>query len=290
MRPTMPRLGSIAWKRSLLIDARQWWRYTLSVALIALLTPILPAQPVLPHLTVTSEEAPLGHSSPPISVVLDNPSTAQGWAYGVCHDPAVVLIDSVDLGDVGSTINEGQLPDFYQLEVLADTWWVAVVISLTGSATLPPGAGYEIGSATYTGIALGSSTLSPCPTSATPPTPPIVVYSGASFVPTFDCGTIDVVEAGSDAFRRGDVDVNGVVDLGDPILILNDLFGQGVTLPCIESADVDDSDPGASTGPDIGDAIYLLLYLFTMGPPPADPYPDCEIDPLANCQALEACL
>ncbi len=284
------RIHSTSWKRSIQIDLRLRRSCALLAVLTALLTPTLPAQSSLPHLTVTSESVPLGHSSPAISVLLDNPFTAQGWAYGICHDPAMVIIDSVELGAVGSTVNEGDPPDFFELGILADSWWVAVVISITGSASLPPGNGYEIGSATYTGIALGPSALCPCSTSANPPAPPIVVYSGASFMATFDCGTIDVVPAGSDAFRRGDVDVNGVVDLGDPILILNYLFGQGVTLPCIESADVDNSDPGASAGPDIGDAIYLLLHLFAMGSPPPNPYPDCEIDPLANCQALDACL
>jgi hypothetical protein len=63
--------------------------------------------------------------------------------------------------------------------------------------------------------------------------------------------------------KRGDVNANGTVDLGDAIYILNYLFRSG-TDPCpMEAGDVN------CTGlVDLGDAIFLLNYLFKGGTAP----------------------
>jgi hypothetical protein len=74
------------------------------------------------------------------------------------------------------------------------------------------------------------------------------------------------IEAGfvlASKIKRGDVNANGTVDLGDAIYILNYLF-KGGTDPCpMEAGDVN------CTGQvDLGDAIFLLNYLFKGGPGP----------------------
>jgi len=64
--------------------------------------------------------------------------------------------------------------------------------------------------------------------------------------------------------KRGDANANGTVDLGDAIYILNYLFRSG-TNPCpMEAGDVN------CTGlVDLGDAIFLLNYLFKGGEAPS---------------------
>jgi hypothetical protein len=75
------------------------------------------------------------------------------------------------------------------------------------------------------------------------------------------------IEAGfvlASKIKRGDVNANRTVDLGDAIYILNYLF-KGGTDPCpMETGDVN------CTGlVDLGDAIFLLNYLFKGGMAPS---------------------
>jgi len=91
------------------------------------------------------------------------------------------------------------------------------------------------------------------------------------------------------AFRRGDADATGRLDISDGIFTLNFLFTGGRTPPCFDSADADDNGKV-----EITDAIRVLGFLFIGGaepPPPgpascgADPTPDslsdCVYDPPA---------
>ncbi|MGA1533212.1 MAG: hypothetical protein ACO4B4_01790 [Planctomycetota bacterium] len=83
-----------------------------------------------------------------------------------------------------------------------------------------------------------------------------------------------VVAGGTTPFRRGDANQDGVLDLGDPITILETLFSGGDPLPCPDAADA--NDDGAV---DIADPISLLEYLFGGGPPPPAPFPGQGADP-----------
>lgn len=65
-----------------------------------------------------------------------------------------------------------------------------------------------------------------------------------------------------------------MLDLGDPITILETLFSGGDPLPCPDAADA--NDDGAV---DIADPISLLEYLFGGGPPPPAPFPGQGADP-----------
>jgi hypothetical protein len=71
-------------------------------------------------------------------------------------------------------------------------------------------------------------------------------------------------------FVRGDVTVDGRVNLSDAVALLGHLF-LGQPAECLPTLDV------TSIGgpPGIGDAIYVLNHLFLGGPPPAPPYPEC---------------
>lgn len=64
-------------------------------------------------------------------------------------------------------------------------------------------------------------------------------------------------------FIRGDANGDGIIDVGDPIYLLNYLFkGEDPPIPW-EAGDVN-----CSGQVDLGDAIYLLGYLFKSGSPP----------------------
>ena len=89
------------------------------------------------------------------------------------------------------------------------------------------------------------------------------------------------------AFRRGDVNADGSLDISDPVSLLLSLFAGAPAPGCLAAGDVDDSGVLDTT-----DAVVLLQHLFTAGPPPAAPYPDCGTDPQTGelgCEAHAPC-
>ena len=72
----------------------------------------------------------------------------------------------------------------------------------------------------------------------------------------------------------GDVNMDGIICLDDPVMILRSLFWTGEPLPCIDAADAN-----RDSQVQLDDAIHLLTYLFrgTINPDcpiscPVDPY------------------
>jgi len=74
-------------------------------------------------------------------------------------------------------------------------------------------------------------------------------------------------------FVRGDANGDRCVDLADVLTLIRYLF-EDSTLSCRDAADAND---GGDIG--LGDAIYLLEYLFLSGPLPAVPFPEGGEDP-----------
>ena len=70
------------------------------------------------------------------------------------------------------------------------------------------------------------------------------------------------------AFRRGEVNGDGAVDVSDAVLVLLHLFQGRALTECEDVADVDDD--GAIR---LNDAVYGLNYLFRNGPQPPTPGP-----------------
>ncbi len=64
-------------------------------------------------------------------------------------------------------------------------------------------------------------------------------------------------------FLRGDANNDASIDLGDGVFILMYLFQRGPQPPCLDAADANDNGTV-----DIADAIHVLAYLFNNGPPP----------------------
>jgi len=72
----------------------------------------------------------------------------------------------------------------------------------------------------------------------------------------------------STQFIRGDANMDGAVDISDPIKILLYQFS-GLSLSCLDAADA--NDDGRI---DVSDAQYLTNHLFKAGPAPKPPYPE----------------
>ena len=77
---------------------------------------------------------------------------------------------------------------------------------------------------------------------------------------------------------RGNSNSDSGVDLGDALYIVNWLFAGGPIPSCMDSSDTNDDG-----GVDISDTIYLLNYLFVSGPFPPAPGPNsCGLDPTSD--------
>lgn len=85
-------------------------------------------------------------------------------------------------------------------------------------------------------------------------------------------------------FRRGDCNADGGIDVSDPIMLFEHLFGSATQLPCADSCDVDD---GGIL--DLQDGIVLLQAVFGFGLPlPSTCEPD-PTDDLLECLQGTAC-
>ena len=69
------------------------------------------------------------------------------------------------------------------------------------------------------------------------------------------------------AFIRADLNLDGQLDLADPIRLLEYLF-LGTSIECDDSADANDDGTV-----DLSDGIQILSFLFSQGPPPLYPFP-----------------
>ena len=90
-------------------------------------------------------------------------------------------------------------------------------------------------------------------------------------------GTVIVPLTGSgvaeSAFRRGDTNADGRVDMSDPVSILRHLFLGSPGPSCPDAADADDSGVLQITDP-----LLILRFLFNGGPPPRSPFLSCGSD------------
>jgi hypothetical protein len=79
--------------------------------------------------------------------------------------------------------------------------------------------------------------------------------------------------AGVPGFIRGDTNLDGMIDVSDPITILNARFFDGEMLKCEAAADAN-----CDTSIDLSDTVFLFYYLFLYGqrplPPQGTPGPD----------------
>jgi hypothetical protein len=80
------------------------------------------------------------------------------------------------------------------------------------------------------------------------------------------------------AFIRGDANSDSLIDIGDPVWIINFLFVGSLPPKCMDAADANDDERV-----DISDSMFTLQYNFMGGPHPPPPAPPlCGLDPAGN--------
>ena len=95
-----------------------------------------------------------------------------------------------------------------------------------------------------------------------------------------DMGAFPLLQA---EFIRGDANLDGTIDIADPLRVLGVLFSAGDPLGCASAGDANDDELV-----DIADPIALLNYLFQGGAPPPAPV-TCGLDPTPGtlCETLD---
>ncbi|MBN1417996.1 MAG: hypothetical protein JXP34_04425 [Planctomycetes bacterium] len=89
-----------------------------------------------------------------------------------------------------------------------------------------------------------------------------------------------VSPAAGATFVRGDTNLDGQFNLGDPICTLNYLFGppedpsKRTVALCLDASDINDDGRV-----NVADPVRLLMFMFADGSPPPAPYPDAGEDP-----------
>ena len=223
-----------------------------------------------------------------IGVTLDNEADdVEGFSFGLAHDGTLVDLTALEVGAVVAGSNGGMGPAFFGPIISpggADGGTVGCVISLSPPFDqIPMGIDNEIVLATYmvdNNAPDGSSTsLDFVDTLGNPPVGVVVTVNAQSVTPVLDSGSIGIVVIPFTPFRRGDVNNDSDVDISDAVGIAEALFGgpTGFMLTCDDAADTDDNgvlEP-------LPDTVFLLNFLFLMGPPvPApDPFGPCGADP-----------
>lgn len=87
-------------------------------------------------------------------------------------------------------------------------------------------------------------------------------------------------------FLRGDANLDGTLNVGDAIDLLDGIF-TGAPIACEDASDWNDDGQL-----DVSDPINVLGYLFANGPAPSAPYPNCASDPshdTLDCIQANAC-
>ena len=121
----------------------------------------------------------------------------------------------------------------------------------------------------------------------------VAASSGVAFeYENADTARVDVfARASSSVFVRGNANGDSKVDIADTIWLVNFLFRNGATPPCLDAADVNDNELV-----ELSDALFLLAYFFG-GPavqhgfpsiPPPAPFPDCGKDPSGDGSEQDA--
>lgn len=124
----------------------------------------------------------------------NNGSPVAGWSFGVCHDFALMTINSVVDGATTLIVKNGSPPDFNQIQVSTQGYGVGVVICFTGCAVLDPGTGYELNVANYTADVEGVAASDYCNSIGSPPIETIIVVNGLSVTPDQSGTTVEILE------------------------------------------------------------------------------------------------
>ncbi|MGE4602919.1 MAG: hypothetical protein AAEJ65_08440 [Planctomycetota bacterium] len=209
--------------------------------------------------------------------IVEGGNTLAACSFGVGHDPAALSLIGAQLAaDIGEV-------DFSSVQIHDGGWTTAIIISFLGINVLTDG-NYLVATAQYQVLGdVGDVTIVDfVDTLGDPPIETRVVPKwGPEFTPSSIAGSVSVTTG----FRRGDVNLDGTFDIGDPIWALLCLF---TCFPdCFDAHDSNDDGLW-----NIADPIYMLSYLFVGGAPPPPPFIECGADPTEDaldCDNFDSC-
>lgn len=126
--------------------------------------------------------------APLVRLSLPGTTEAAGWSFGVCHDPSLLQVIDVSNGRDWGTVN----PQFEVRDVVAGAGWtVAASVDSFGFFGINPGANFALYQPTYELLAIGSTSLTFCPSVGAPPVDVIVTpINGTPILPTQNAGTV----------------------------------------------------------------------------------------------------
>jgi hypothetical protein len=239
---------------------------------------------------VNLEEEPLPGSGS------GTPAQIEGFSLAMGYDPGAIVIQSLGEGAGLAGLNGGTGPAFFDAAIEPACFAVRATMSLATpvdyleadtpvevvavTLDVPPGV--------YTGqvdpVSVELPFVAAC---SSPPVANSVLLAGGEEIEVRDLAvsTLDVVvDPGvSNAFRRGDANVDGRIDVGDVVALINEFFRDGERGTCRLA-----KDANGDRRADLSDVVYMIGFLFqhAFDAPPA-PYPDCGVVP---DQVLEDCL
>ncbi len=214
-----------------------------------------------------------------------------GFRFGIRHPLGLFDVPLIDIVDPIAEFEAGQGIEFFDSNISPGGITLDVLFSTTVPTTIPfaqevPLAAIQYVTTTPALQSVGTPVITPLRFDDTfvfqgvPIIGAVLVTPvGGTSTPVQIDGNVILLPDGE--FIRGDCNLDGMIDLGDPLSTLQHLFVGGS--PDCERA-CDANDDGLE---DIGDAIYLLGFLFSGNPPPSAPNPDCGLDPTPDTQTCE---
>jgi hypothetical protein len=207
------------------------------------------------------------------------PTDTQGFSFGVAHDSSLLTATACDSAAVLDDLDAGNGASFFDCNLFAGGVTFGCVYSFAGTELIQFVAATELVTASYDTVAaaLAGTTddvitiLDITNTLGTPPVVAIVVVDSQASAMFGQDGTITLIPGGG--FQRGDVNIDGTINIADPISLLAFLFTGG-SVNCLLSSDINDDNTV-----NIADPIYLLGFLFTAGVEPPSPFGFCGADP-----------
>ncbi len=209
--------------------------------------------------------------------------SAQGFSFALEYPAELLMVEEIH---TSGTILEAIGADTMQTIVLPEEGVIAVGVLVDArppfTGALIPSLGFPL-DLVHIEVVVSASAKEDIPLRFDdalflPPLANLYVVEDQS-VPVTELGEgrirIEGTGASRAGFIRGDVNMDGELDVSDPAALLDYVFLGGKAPKCWEAA-----DSNCDGKIDISDAVYTLSYLFVGGPPPPPPNaPEEEYEP-----------
>jgi hypothetical protein len=214
----------------------------------------------------------------------------QGWSLSVSHDPT--RLDLLEVTQEGNYFHTRIGAGFFITEIVDNetgTGFVGAMVLSILPGEVPAVGDFDMAFASY-------RPLVPPPASGIDggdgidvvttlewtdglqglgqPVSNVVTWMGQTLRPCRETLPITLTRSDSREFRRGDANLDGRLDISDPVTILRSQFHGDAPIRCDDAADTNDDG-----NIDISDASFAFNYLFLGGSPPPEPFAEVGSDP-----------